>query len=191
MNNEFEWRNEMRKLGGPVEPVRDLWPSIAARIVGTPAQMPARPRRRQVGWFAIAATVIVAIGAGTTAYRWQPSAPGRSPSAAEAMDGRERPPGRSPSAAEAMDGRERPPGQSPGSASTAQASDGRERSRTALDWAVPADPQLAATVQNLDSASAQLQDALEQRPDAVFLVGLLNRTNAQRLRLMRKSPYAG
>jgi hypothetical protein len=174
MNNEFEWRNEMRKLGGPVEPVRDLWPSIAARIAGTPAQMPARLRRRQVGWFAIAATVIVAIGAGTTAYRWQPSAPGRSPSAAEAMDGRER-----------------PPGQSPGSASTAQASDGRERSRTALDWAVPADPQLAATVQNLDSASAQLQDALEQRPDAVFLVGLLNRTNAQRLRLMRKSPYAG
>jgi hypothetical protein len=69
--------------------------------------------------------------------------------------------------------------------------DSREGMRTALDWAVPADPQLAATVQNLDSASAQLQNALEQRPDAVFLVGLLNRTNAQRLRLMRKSPYAG
>jgi hypothetical protein len=174
MNNEFEWRNEMRKLGGPVEPARDLWPSIAARIAGMPAQMPARPRRRQVSWFAIAATVIVVIGAGATAYRWQHSAPGRSPSAAEAMDGRER-----------------PPGKSPGSASTVQASDGPERPRTALDWAVPADPQLAATVQNLDTASAQLQEALEQRPDAVFLVGLLNRTNAQRLRLMRKSPYAG
>jgi hypothetical protein len=174
MNNEFEWRNEMRKLGGPVEPAGDLWPSIAARIAGTPAQMPARPRRRQVGWFAIAATVIVAIGAGTTAYRWQSSTPGRSPSAAEATDGRER-----------------PPGTSLGNAKTAQAPSGPERPRTALDWAVPADPQLAATVQNLDSASAQLQDALEQRPDAVFLVGLLNRTNAQRLRLMRKSPYAG
>jgi len=69
MNNEFEWRNEMRKLGGLVEPARDLWPSIAARIAGMPAQMPARPRRRQVGWFAIAATVIVVVGAGTTAYR--------------------------------------------------------------------------------------------------------------------------
>ena len=51
-------------------------------------------------------------------------APGRSPSAAEAMDGRERPPGRSPSAAQAMDGRERPPGRSP---SAAEAMDGRER----------------------------------------------------------------
>jgi len=38
-----------------------------------------------------------------------PSAPGRSASAAEATDGRERPPGRSPSAAKATDGRERPP----------------------------------------------------------------------------------
>ena len=51
-------------------------------------------------------------------------APGRSPSAAEAMDGRERPPGRSPSAAQAMDGRERPPGRSP---SAAEAMEGRER----------------------------------------------------------------
>ncbi len=196
MNNEFEWRNEMRKLGGPVEPARDLWPSVAARIAGTPAQMPARPRRRQVAWFAIAATVIVAIGAGTTAYRWQRSTPAASvpgvmhEDVTAVPDGAQTP-GRSPSAAEAMDGRERPPGTSLGNANTAQAPSGPERPRTALDWAVPADPQLAATVQNLDSASAQLQDALEQRPDAVFLVGLLNRTNAQRLRLMRKSPYAG
>ncbi|HZX92525.1 MAG TPA: discoidin domain-containing protein, partial [Rudaea sp.] len=36
-------------------------------------------------------------------------APGRSPSAAKATDGQERPPGRSPSAAKATDGRERPP----------------------------------------------------------------------------------
>jgi adenylate cyclase len=49
--------------------------------------------------------------------------PGRSPSASEAMDGRERPPGRSPSASEAMDGRERPPGRSP---SAPKAMDGRE-----------------------------------------------------------------
>jgi hypothetical protein len=62
---------------------------------------------------------------------------------------------------------------------------------TALDWAVPDDPTLAASAQNLDNASAQLQDALEQRPDAVFLVGLLNRTNSMRLRLLRKSPNAG
>jgi hypothetical protein len=56
---------------------------------------------------------------------------------------------------------------------------------------MPDDPTLAASAQNLDNASAQLQDALEQRPDAVFLVGLLNRTNSMRLRLLRKSPNAG
>jgi hypothetical protein len=62
--------------------------------------------------------------------------------------------------------------------------------RTALDWAVPANPTLATAAHDLDSASADLQQALEQRPDAVFLVGLLNRTNGQRMRLLRE-PYAG
>ena len=32
MNNEFEWRSEMRKLGAGVEPTRDLWPTIAAQL---------------------------------------------------------------------------------------------------------------------------------------------------------------
>ena len=64
--------------------------------------------------------------------RKAPSAPatGRSPSAPEAMDGREGPPGRSPSAPEAMDGREGPPGSSSPSAS---GTDGRERPPGATD----------------------------------------------------------
>jgi type VI protein secretion system component VasK len=173
MNNEFEWRNEMRKLGGAVEPARDLWPSIAARIAGMPAMVPARPRRRQFGWIAIAAAVIVAVGAGTTAYRWQRSAPAASALSVAQVD---------VAAPNRVQATSNPP------PAVAPAAD---LPRTALDWAVPADPQLAASVHNLDTASAQLQDALEQHPDAVFLVGLLNRTNAQRLRLMRKSPYAG
>jgi hypothetical protein len=169
MNNEFQWRNEMRKLGGAVDPARDLWPAIAARIDEAPALAPASARRRRAGWMAIAATLIVGAGTATTAYRWQRSEP--------VVDGPTI--GQTPAdpAVAIAEHADRPPG--------------AERSRTALDWAVPADPQLAATAENLDSASAQLQDALERRPDAVFLVGLLNRTNAQRLRLMRKSPYAG
>jgi hypothetical protein len=167
MNSEFEWRNEMRKLGGAVDPARDLWPSIAARIASAPAETTAHTRRRFAGWMAIAATVIVAIGAGTTAYRWQRSAP-IVPRVVQTQPGAPVQPV--------------PPAATPATT---------ELPRTALDWAIPADPQLAQTAQGLDTASAQLQDALEQRPDAVFLVGLLNRTNAQRLRLMRKSPYAG
>jgi hypothetical protein len=163
MNSEFEWRNQMRKLDQPVEPDRDLWPSIAARIASEAAPMQAATRRRHLGWLAIAATVIVAVGAALTAYRLpNVAAPQLSPSMTAIP----------PAPVPAMMASEEVP-------------------RTALDWAIPADPQLAATAQRLDNASAQLQDALEQRPDAVFLVGLLNRTNAQRLRLLRKPPYAG
>jgi hypothetical protein len=53
---------------------------------------------------------------------------------------------------------------------------------------VPANPALAAASRDLDSASVQLQQALEQHPQAVFLVGLLNRTNSQRMRLLRQAP---
>ena len=162
MNNEFQWRNEMRKLGGPVEPDRDLWPAIATRVAAAPAALPAGTRHRAAGWMAMAATVLVAVGAATTAYRWQRVTAVPAQTAVAQV-------------------------QTP----VPVAATAPERPSTALDWAMPSDPQLAATAQDLDSASAQLQDALEQRPDAVFLVGLLNRTNAQRLRLMRKSPYAG
>ena len=61
---------------------------------------------------------------------------------------------------------------------------------TPLEWATPNNPRLLSAAQDLDSASASLQQALEQHPDAVFLVGLLNRTNNQRIRLMQ-APYAG
>lgn len=63
--------------------------------------------------------------------------------------------------------------------------------RTALDWAVPSDPKLAMVAQGLDKASAELQQALETRPDAVFLVSMINRTNAQRMRLLRQSTISG
>lgn len=59
-----------------------------------------------------------------------------------------------------------------------------------LSWAVPSNPTLAAAAHDLDDANAELQTALEQRPNAVFLVGLLNRTNSQRMRLLRTA-YPG
>jgi hypothetical protein len=165
MNNEFEWRNQMRKHAEAVEPERDLWPAIAARIAATTVASHRRSWRSRAGWLAIAATLVVAGGAGLTAYRWQRVVP----ATASAV----------PPAAE------QPVGVQPVASTT------EELPRTALDWAMPDDPALAATAQNLDNASAQLQDALEQRPDAVFLVGLLNRTNSMRLRLLRKPPNAG
>lgn len=144
INNEFEWRSGMRKLGGSVEPARDLWPNIAAQLGARPS---ARQQRLQMA-FAIAATLVIALGAGLVARRgnWQTL-----------------------------------------SADSALASP----APTALDWAQPRDAKLAAAARDLDDASAQLQQALEQHPDAVFLVGLLNRANGQRMRLLRQTSYRG
>ncbi|MGH8040881.1 MAG: hypothetical protein ACREPN_02430 [Rudaea sp.] len=60
-----------------------------------------------------------------------------------------------------------------------------------LAWAMPADPALAAAAHDLDEATVKLQQAMESDPRAVFLVGLLNRTNDQRMRLLRQSAFAG
>ena len=169
MNNEFLWRNQMRKQAEAVEPTRDLWPAIAARLATTAASH-RRSRRSQIGWLAIAATLVVAGGAGLTAWRWQQAVRVPAPVAVTEVH------------ADAG----QPVAALPAASTTATPPE-----LTALDWAVPDDPTLAASAQNLDNASAQLQDALEQRPDAVFLVGLLNRTNSMRLRLLRKSPNAG
>jgi hypothetical protein len=53
------------------------------------------------------------------------------------------------------------------------------------------DPRLAGATLVIDSAQQQLEQALEQQPEAVFLVGLLNRTHAQRMKLERIGAQAG
>ena len=151
MNNEFQWRSEMRKLGGSIEPETDLWPGIAARLS---VHKPVAVRRSRTRFaVAIAASLMVAVGAGLIGQRVL---------------------------------------QTPAKLPIVEVSNNvDDRQHTALEWSQPSNPILASAAQDLDSASAKLQDALEQRPDAVFLVGLLNRTNSQRVRLMRQAPYAG
>jgi len=53
------------------------------------------------------------------------------------------------------------------------------------------DPRLAGAAVVLDAAHAELEQALQQRPDAVFLVSLLNRTNASRMKLEHYGARAG
>jgi len=65
------------------------------------------------------------------------------------------------------------------------------RDAQALDRAPGGDPRLIGAAVVLDSAHAELQQALEQRPDAVFLVSLLNRTNARRMKLDHYGASAG
>jgi hypothetical protein len=53
------------------------------------------------------------------------------------------------------------------------------------------DPRVLGASLVLDSAQDELAQALEQQPDAVFLVSLLNRTHAQRMKLERFGASAG
>jgi hypothetical protein len=150
--SEFEWRSEMRKLSGAVEPARDLWPTIEARIAALPNR---RSRRPLI--FSMAAGLLVACGAMVFAWRLHTTAPVESPAVAS---------------------------------TTAVTNAPNKHKHARADLAQPAHPVLAAASLDLDDASADIQEALEQRPDAVFLVGLLNRTNGQRMRLLKQS-YAG
>ncbi|HST26935.1 MAG TPA: hypothetical protein VLK26_01035 [Rudaea sp.] len=147
MNHEFQWRNELRKLGGDAQPPRDLWPQIAARIAVRPAT-----QRWRMG-LGLAATLASALAVATLA--WRTHSTNTIPLAATAP---------------------------------AHGAKGMAADNAPLAWAVPANPALAAASRDLDGASVQLQQALELHPQAVFLVGLLNRTNAQRMRLLRQAP---
>jgi len=53
------------------------------------------------------------------------------------------------------------------------------------------DPRIAGANIVIDAAHFELQQALEQHPDAVFLVSLLNRTNAQRMKIEQLGAKAG
>jgi hypothetical protein len=53
------------------------------------------------------------------------------------------------------------------------------------------DPRIAGANVVLDAAHSELQQALEQHPDAVFLVSLLNRTNSQRMKMEQLGANAG
>ncbi len=55
----------------------------------------------------------------------------------------------------------------------------------ARELAASGDPRLASAEVVLDAASQELDHALQQQPDAVFLVGLINRTHAQQRKLAR------
>jgi hypothetical protein len=155
-DHEFQWRSELRKLGGDVEPVRDLWPAIAADMT---AWSPRRVRNLRIA-AGFTAALALAVGAGLLARRASWLAPAATPPHIAAVVA---------PASQAMDAAPRPP----------------------LAWAMPADPTLAAAARDLDGASADLQRALEQHPNAVFLVGLLNRTNSQRMRVLRGTTYPG
>ncbi|HET9034448.1 MAG TPA: hypothetical protein VFN25_16275 [Dokdonella sp.] len=61
----------------------------------------------------------------------------------------------------------------------------RHQIQRARELAASGDPRLVSAEVVLDVASSELDHALAQQPDAIFLVGLINRTHAQRRKLAR------
>lgn len=61
--NEFEWLKQTRALDVPVEPGRDLWPGIAARIAAVAPRRRRSPRLMLAAASAAAALVVGGVGA--------------------------------------------------------------------------------------------------------------------------------
>lgn len=151
---DFELQRRLRDLRVPVEPQRDLFPGIAARITAQPPAI--APTRRRAPWaYAAAAAIVVAVMTGIGIG---------SLDRLRAVD----------DSAMAVH-----PARLPG------------MKEAALARAPGGDPRLAGAAVVLDDARNQLEQAMAERPDAVFLVSLMNRTNAQRLKLERIGHDAG
>jgi len=162
--NDFEIQRDLRGMKTPRMPSHDLWPAIAARI--------------EAG--AEAAGLDAAIAPRAARRRWIPLAAAAGTLLAIVgglltFTMRERDV-QSSAIADAM----------PPRVERISPRDAREQAQRTGE-----DPRLAGANIVLDAAHSELQQALEQHPDAVFLVSLLNRTNAQRMKLEQFGAKAG
>ena len=80
---------------------------------------------------------------------------------------------------------------SPASIGTSENVSVQNQIERARELATTVDPRLAGAEVVVDAANAELEEALRQQPDAVYLVGLINRTHAQRRKLARLGLDAG
>ncbi len=161
-------RLQLRGLRQGQMPQRDLWPGIAARLAEPPARAPAQvqPDRRMaraLPALATAAALVLAIGLG-----WQPgNGPGAPAGTAAAPAAGPAPLLRE---AEAM----------------TREYQGALRELTASRPPTGAHPDLL----QLDASADRIRQALQQDPDARFLLRRLQRIHAQRLDLTRRYAQA-
>jgi hypothetical protein len=159
--NDFEMQRRLRGMNGERTPRSDLWPGIAARIAAAEADAVMATPRRR---FRLPLAVAAAVLLAISA-------------GVLLQDHRE--PASMPVAV--------------APSTTDRHESMRISPREAADIARTrgSDPRVLGASLVLDSAQDELAQALEQRPDAVFLVSLLNRTHAQRMKLERFGASAG
>ena len=167
-HDELEIRRGLRQLPREREPQRDLWAGIEARIVAT-AQSPAFPRRRSWIGPALAAAAVLGLALSLV---WRPDwVPTSVPSVV----------------------------QSPSSVVPARAASDRMLQREAdaitLEYRLAIDsladtrlpPELQAATAELDASAAHLRQALNEQPEATYLLDRLRRTYGQRLKLTQRA----
>ncbi|MEO5558348.1 MAG: hypothetical protein ABIR10_01590 [Dokdonella sp.] len=165
---DFETQRRLREMNTPLPPQNDLWSGIAARIAAEEVLSHTARRRRNWLPLAAAAALLVAVVTGSVVLGMRSSEQNLAIQA-----GSDQSSGDNPATISAQKLREFARG-------------GRDHSR-----APGGDPRLVGAAVVLDTAHAELEQALEQRPDAVFLVSLLNRTNARRMKLDHFGANAG
>jgi hypothetical protein len=165
-NDELELRRRLRQLPREREPRSDLWGGIEARL-GTGARTPAAtPRRPWVG-MALAAALVLGVALGVL---WRPSPnTNTAPSLAQT----------SPTDAREASNR----------ALQREAEAITLEYRLAIDSlaSLPLPPELQAATAELDASAAQLREALNEQPEATYLLDRLRRTYDQRLKLTQRT----
>ena len=163
--DETELRVRLRRLPRDIEPSRDLWPGIAARLSPQVADAPRASRRPWFAGLAIAASLCLAMG---VAYTLRPAtAPDDAPApvASASPDG----------ARDALLSRE----------ADAMTIEYEAALRQFQDAPVP-EP-LQPALATLDRSALEIRGALADDPDAVFLLDQLRRTYARRLTLTQRA----
>ncbi|HRG15791.1 MAG TPA: hypothetical protein PLB00_07335 [Pseudomonadota bacterium] len=162
--DELEYRRLLKTLPHAIEPDRDLFPGIAARLE---TRAVAKSQRRGLFPFAAAAGfTAVAIAAGWMALQ---RAPGEMPA---------------PTVAESA------PMMLREARALRAEFDAALVAGTANRWTQvreQADPRFVAAWTELDAAEAELSEALEQDPNARFLLNRLKQVQEQRLHLAQKA----
>lgn len=153
-------RLQLRGLRRDIVPEADLWPGIAARIAGPRAQAPARHGAQRYAPWALAASLVLAVG---VAWKMQPPPPpaGTAPSVEARLLAGE---------ADAMTREYR------AALQEVQASKA----------AAPA--QVVPALDELDRSALQIRNALDEAPGARYLLERLRHTYTLRLELTRRLP---
>lgn len=160
---DFELLRDLRRLQVERQPRSDLWPMIATRIGAHGISAPVRSARRWRVPFAVAASIVVLLSVGSL---WVATHARHSLDDAEVS-----------LASAHSQLHDRP------SLAALRAQ--------ALADAPGGDPRLASAALVVDMAHQRLEEAIAENPDAVFLVGLLNQTTAQRTKLARLGMQSG